>query len=291
MLMQPRLIQDAEAPTGIGLASRVRQSWGLIVAAFVIIGVLGSAFAVLRAPRYTSTALLLLDRTLAEDPSAKINWESKVDTEVEMLRAMAIVDLVARRVNEADLKNEARTGTGPQKALMTPSGGQNGRPDLIEFQRQFRITRRGMTDVIAIEATAADAERAAMLANTYAQVYLDEQVALRLSAMQALEASLRQRIATLSAELSKRAGQLELRRQLDDTIARLASVAKDEQLVQSDLRLAAPALPIDKEAFPSRKVLALLAWLSAGVAAVAVAFYRVRDYFLEGVQYRKRHLK
>ena len=41
------------------------------------------------------------------------------------------------------------------------------------------VRRRGLTDVIAIEVTAKDPQRAAQIANTYAEAYLEEQVAAK----------------------------------------------------------------------------------------------------------------
>lgn len=308
MLMQHKMDDATRVHSLEQLARHMRSAWRVIVAVFLIVGLIGTIFVLLREPRYTSTALLLLDRPNGDGSGSKVDIsESKVDTEVEMLRAFSIVEAVAQRLKAEEIRAAASAGpppaapaAGDEDAKLASPGGEHDTDDgsaekttipsaeLLEFERRFRITRRGMTDVIAIDATAETPERAAKLANLYAEVYLDQQLSGKLTSAQRNEDILRQRIETIKQQLNEKSGQIDLRRQLDETLGRFSAVVREAHLVQSDLRLAAPALPIAKETFPSRKVLVFLAWLLAGVAASAAGLYRVRHYVVETIQFTRR---
>ena len=297
-----------------------------MLVAMLCVAALGTLLVVIRAPRYASTALLVLERR-APDLSAERTdtSETKVDTEVEMLRAISIVELVAARLNSGDAFDrspeapstddpDAHPGVPPDSAVVhqgakplepaSPSPDKEGQPrsarkkagsaalssaELLEFQRRFRIARRGLTDVIAIEARAETPERAAMLANLYAEVYLDEQVAAKLAFAQQLDKSLQRRIGEIKRELGDSAAQLELRQLLNEYLSRLNGIRRNQSLIVPDLRLASPALPIATESFPSRMLLLFLVGLLAAAFGAAVGLYRNRSYLMRSFQFTGSH--
>jgi uncharacterized protein involved in exopolysaccharide biosynthesis len=146
--------------------------------------------------------------------------------------------------------------------------------DLLALQRKFRIRRRGLTDVISIEAKAETPERAAHLANLYAEVYLAEQVRTQLSAIQGVEDALARRIEAMKTELSQTAPNFKLRTTLRDYLDRLAKVRQHRSSIMPELRLAAPALSVRMVAFPSRRLLLLFGWATALGLAIGLAIYR-----------------
>lgn len=315
MLMRHKSDDLDPLPRG-ELFRRLRKVWPSIAITFLLVGAIGTVAVASRQPKYSTTALLLLERPNEATPGKSDGWENKVDTEVEMLRAFWMVDLVARRLKAVETPKTSETGASTEpaakfdvfqsvhslwnwiagekpatdardlSAATAPPGAADGSApaipsaELLEFERRFRITRRGLTDVIAVEAVAETPDRAAMLANLYADVYLDQQVTRKRSAVQDLETTLRRQIEQLKKALNETGSQIELRRHLDETITRLHSVQRNEQLIQADLSVAAPALPIAKEAFPSRKVQALLVWLLAAAVAGAVGLYLIRSYVI-----------
>ena len=327
MLERPRS-DDEESSLDIAeLLNRLWRQWPAMLVAMLCVGALGTLLVMIREPRYASTALLVLER-LAPDLGAERTdtSESKVDTEVELLRAISIVELVAARLKAGgafDCSPEASSrdapgdhpGASPESAavqqgaeppepasssadkegLRRSTRGKAGSAaplssaELLEFQRQFRVARRGLTDVIAIEATAETPEWAAMLANLYAEVYLDEQVAAKLSSIQQLQKSLQRRIEEIKRELGDSGAQLELRQLLNEYLSRLNGIRRNQSLIVPDLRLASPALPIAKESFPSRKLLVFLVGLLAGAFGAAVGLYRNRSYLTRSFPFRGSH--
>lgn len=320
----------------LGFARRQRLT---IIALVLLIGVSGALLVSLRQPQYISTALLVLDQGASNFVGKNAEFrEHKVDTEVEMLRAMSIVERVAIRLksngaNEviagassssegAELTSEQSTPAtslideenrlfrsvsklwedftsfifpapdAPRRDLAPSISGRNipklnssrgtSSDEILALQKRFRIRRRGLTDVIAIEAKADTPERAAMLANLYAKVYLDEQVSSKLGSVGRVEAALSHRIQKLRTELSKADSTIKLRELLNDNLSRLNEVRGKRGLIMPDLRLAAPALPIERKAFPSPRVLMLLNWMLALGLALIIAFLCDRYFIMRG---------
>lgn len=300
-----------------GMLNRLWREWRAMLVATLCFGALGTLLVMIRAPRYASTALLVLERPAPYLTAEKSETsESKVDTEVEMLRAISVVELVATRLKSGDAsEGSPAAGGSPESAMLqqeaeppgpAPSTADKGgvshsrrgrassaagfsSAELLQLERRFRIARRGLTDVIAIEATADTPERAAMLANLYAEVYVEEQVAAKLSSALRQEKSLRRGIEEIKRELGNSGSQLELRQLLNEYLSRLNGIRRNQGLVVPDLRLASPALPIVKEAFPSRKFLVFLVGLLAGAIGVAVGLYRSRRYLVRFYRFTRSH--
>lgn len=312
-----------------------RRQLGTIVTVVLVVGVLCTLLVSTREPKYTSTALLVVDASILElTRGQRDRVLSEVDTEVEMLRAINIVERLAARLK---FGNEPKKFTHPTKVMagvvkpldivLAVATKANGRApelskakitervvigigsvgetlgvslaspiakasetegsspqvssrELFALKGKFRVSRRGLTDVIAIEARAKTPERAAELANLYAEVYLDEQVNAKLSSIDRVEAALAQRVQALRAELSKAGAPITMRETYSDYLSRLNEIRQKRSVIMPDLRIAGPALPLEQWAFPSSRLLLIMSWLFALGLAVAVAFLRDRHFVL-----------
>jgi uncharacterized protein involved in exopolysaccharide biosynthesis len=298
-----------EEPNVVGAQYFVKlvvRRWISILVTTVVIGVLLSFIVILRPPSYQSTALLLYDRAPFDFRSPKESRvENDVDTQVEMLNGLSVVKLVAARLDAAppttlhppksdmpSVDNQPTKHNTPWidrfrsnlawiregwPALTAPVSSTST-TDVVALQKQFRIRRRGITDVIAIEARADKPERAAHLANLYADVYLAEQQRSQFAAIERMEKIISHRIEVLSMKLSENGANTKLRTELSNLSETLTDVRNRRHTLTPELRMAAAALPIPILAFPTPSVLLTITWISALLCAIALSTFRDRRH-------------
>ncbi|NBO21280.1 MAG: hypothetical protein EBU97_04965, partial [Rhodobacteraceae bacterium] len=181
-------------------------------------------------PVYQATTLLLVDSSGSNilDPQSQDQQQSAilnsvVDSEVEILRSDATALAV---VKQANLINDPEFGpqlgwfekammalgvnsggVGMQQALGLGTGAATDEQSLVEntvrrLQSSVDVRRRGLTYLIAISVSSGDATKATMIANTYAQTYLQRQVAAKTNSTLQARDVLRRQIETAQSDLS-----------------------------------------------------------------------------------------
>lgn len=202
----------------------------LILLTVVIVLGLGFAYILTAKPIYDSTTLLLIDSREAnilesgageQQQSAVLN--SRVDSEVEILRSDATALAV---IQAANLIRDPEFG--PQLGMLEKIGIALGtdldgnslrrlvglapgdapteaallNTTIQKLQHAVDVRRRGLTYLIAISVSSEDPQRAAEIANTYAKIYLQRQVATKTSSTLDARDVLRRQIETAEAELA-----------------------------------------------------------------------------------------
>lgn len=263
----------------------LRHQWRFVSIVTVTIWAVLSVLVLSLDPRYSATALLVVDPT----PSELLRGTAErpnVDTEIELMRSMMVVAQVAARLaRDATPGNkkpvlptaadgEAATTTDADIGVGGKTSGRIAAEELYVLERKFVIRRRGLTDVIAVEATAETPMRAAELANTYAAVYIEQTVSARLHSIERLEAALSKRVDELKAELAQPGVAISLRALHADYLDRLKQISHRRSTVTPALNFAARALPLDQPSFPSRLLLLSLCPLAALIAGIAIAIAR-----------------
>jgi uncharacterized protein involved in exopolysaccharide biosynthesis len=97
---------------------------------------------------------------------------------------------------------------------------------LRALKSRVEIRRRGITDIIAIEATSVNPTRAAVIANAYAEVYLAKQVDAKLKSIDRAEAALASKLAELDGELRRSEAHVGLRQVYQEISTRLKAVSQ-----------------------------------------------------------------
>lgn len=157
---EPAVDLRRDAPRGladmVGLTAAQnifrRRTW-LITIGGVLAALLTFAIIMLQPRTYTATAMLILNQPAASTAQQM----SPLDAEVALLRSPALM-------------NELASALG-----MQAPGRET--PGLIEnLTRSISVTPRANTGIIEISARASTAQRAQLIANTYADVYLASQL-------------------------------------------------------------------------------------------------------------------
>ncbi|OUD08147.1 hypothetical protein BVC71_15180 [Marivivens niveibacter] len=147
-------------------------------------------------PLYTATALVKIDpqETNLLDPTQVGNSNSSIEstrleTEVEILKSS---NLAIQTITALDLQSTQEFG--PSVSLLdqfkvalgfelpaAPSGTQLLSSSLKRFGDALTVRRRGLTYIVAVQATTADPDLSAQIANTHAATYIQDQIASRSS--------------------------------------------------------------------------------------------------------------
>lgn len=160
---------------------------------------------------------------------------------------------------------------------------RGGRPQIVDppvakalrvFKKKVTIRRRGLTDVIAIDVTDTDPQRAALYSNVYAEVYLEDQVTTKLKGIDRAEAALSRRLAEIDEELKRSETHIGLRQVYQDSLGRLKGIAQQRDTVGPDARIASQARPPDVPSFPNRKLFLLLAAIGGSGLAIGAAYLK-----------------
>lgn len=195
-----------------------RARLGLGVAAAVFLVVL-AAFA-MKTPTYTAAASVVIDppggNMASAEPARLSPEDGAVDTEVEVLRSHDLAERVVRRLelyNDPEFNSSMAPGMFGMKPGAAPI--EDPSPRLVSriadrVQAHAWMRRAGMTYVVHVGFTSTSPEKAALIANTYVDEYLDRQLDQKIAAVsranQELGASiekLRQEAASAEAEVQR----------------------------------------------------------------------------------------
>lgn len=202
----------------------------LLFATLALAASLALAYIMLATPIYTSTVLIQVDgrssnildpSSAGQEQSAILN--SRVDSEVEILRSEATALAVVRQANlMADPEFGPQLGWLERLSIVTggrldidqlrrvvglsardaPSDEALLKNTILQLQNAVDIRRRGLTYLIAISVSSSSPARASEIANVYASVYIDRQVATKTEATLAARDVLSKQIANAQEELA-----------------------------------------------------------------------------------------
>jgi polysaccharide biosynthesis transport protein len=210
---------------GITAALQMLRRRALIMA---VIGVTAAAaafaFLMLRTPVYSATSLLIIsprqERVLrSEDVIGQLPRDSSaIDSEIELLRSPALM-------------NELAAALG----MMGGAQGRNGEAATADdiaasLAGAISVRRRGLTYVIEITARSTDPERAQLIANTYADVYIASQVNARVDTAQRANSWLSRRLAELREDVQAKESAAETFRMQSGLMAAQGSSLVEQQI-------------------------------------------------------------
>lgn len=178
----------------------------------------GFTFLIMRPPEYSATALVIINPrqenvVRQQDIMGQLPRDSStIDSEIERLRSSALMNELAEALG---LTTRASNGEA------RPSGDIGG---------SINVRRRGMTYVIEISARSTSAERAQLIANTYADVYIASQVNARIDTAQRANSWLSRRLAELREDVQAKESAAETYRMQSGLLAAQGSSLAEQQI-------------------------------------------------------------
>jgi polysaccharide biosynthesis transport protein len=217
----PDILPGMELRQFIGVFSR--QYKAILSTLAVVIGLAVLALSLLD-DRYTASAMLVVDESESKMVgidallSAGATLNNPVDTEVEILKSSSVALGTIEKLHLWDDDEFGLDGSlwGKLSSIVskpsdrktvetTPSIMQladDQRAELVEsLIDSLKISRRGLTNVISIDATSKSAKKAARIANAVAESYFDVQIEARAKSAQRAAEFLRARVNELATAI------------------------------------------------------------------------------------------
>lgn len=159
------------------LASIMRRRLRLFAGVALSVVAAAVGFTLLTPPSYTATAQVMLDQTpvkvLNVDTAAAAPVDSSAaDTQVEVLKSPQLAHEVVDSLH-LDRDPEFTRGLADARSL-TPAARRERVVNAV--RKELRISRSGLTQVIDIDFRSNQPQKAAAIANKFAQLYLSDQV-------------------------------------------------------------------------------------------------------------------
>lgn len=227
--MEIALIKDAPAAKAAGFEPEEILSFREIIAIFqrhrklilfsVAAGLmLGGIYIMFSAPRYTTTASLLIDPRQSNpmpqmlDGGISLQENLIIDSQIEVIKSTHLMDKVAKKLGLYDsIENVQKTPLArlkemivgaPDAAKLTENVTLARQRRLEKFMNGLSVGRVRNTYVIAIDYTSGNPQEAAKIANTIADVYLDDELEAQYEASQRANDWLKLRLGVLQKELA-----------------------------------------------------------------------------------------
>ncbi len=215
---QPRN-REIETDAIIDIFRCLRRNAKLIVATTLIGAVIAIATVLSITPQYRATVAILVDSRqtkLLEDAEVvgrPGTDNAAIESEVELLQSDALVRKVAERL---DLRSDDEFGApdgfvARLKALILlpvrlVMGSREAADPLQAVTNRLQMAtgarRRGLTYVIELRAWSRDADKAARIANTFAELYLEDQIAAKSDVTRRASAWLNTRVDEMRGRLA-----------------------------------------------------------------------------------------
>jgi len=227
-------------PNLANLLGALRRRWRIIAVCAGAALMLAMMLTAVQKPVYSGTALVLVDwrqdRVLPSDAARDGHTVTPeiLDSEIEMIRSRALlgrlVDAVALE-DRGKPKPPARIGLAARMGLAGPplSANEIREKAIDDLEERIKIKRRRLSYIIEITATDSDPQRAAFLANTLADLYLDSQFESRLEAAGRANSWLAGRLQSLKEELATKEQAVEAYRSDNGLIASAGAMLTDQQ--------------------------------------------------------------
>ena len=170
-------------------------------------------------PRYTATATVMIDTRqhkvvdIQQVMSGLGSETGAIDSEVEILRSRSLAEKVVDQldlVHDPEFNGRLRPGHGPGTLLAqllgrTPKGdpfGAEARNGAIgAAMGRLKVNRQGLTYVLSVAFQSQSPRRAALIANTFAERYLTDQLDAKFDATRRANAWLSQRLQGLRQQV------------------------------------------------------------------------------------------
>lgn len=270
-----------------------RQIW--MIAAITLAGaVLTGIFVSTLEKSFTATTLLMLDQRSSGLLEANTVTKLDADGEVEILKSDNVALRVVERLQLAGTAGfDPKPGTiskfiasvrsiFPSSRKPATAGPSPTTTALRILMQNVVIRRRGLTDVIAVEATSTDPQRAADIANAYGEAYLEEQVDAKLSGIERAGMAVSRRLNELDEELKRSETQIGLRQIYQDNLQRLKAISQRRETVAPDTRIASRARAPDSPSFPRTSLFLMIGGMASFGAAFGIAY--LRDAYSRRIQ-------
>src|SRR5579864_2977327 len=216
-------VADSEPHTGTLPLLQVRdfigRQWRLIALVTGLAIIVGVAYLAVTPALYTAQADMIIDTKRVTWTQSELATENRnvedasVDSEIETTKSERVALLVINRMHLVDDPEFAGAGRGLKRRILAllhlvpavdvePSNDQMTRRVLGAVKNNLRVTRLGRSYIEQIAFTSLDPDKAAKIANAFADAYIEDQLQAKFEATRRASVWLEQRIGELRQQAS-----------------------------------------------------------------------------------------
>jgi polysaccharide biosynthesis transport protein len=206
----PFASQEVAGSSFGSIGEQLMRRWRLVLVVFLSISALGVILTLSQTPRYSSTALLMIDPTPDQIVPEKQGLSARseaavVDSEIEVLKSPW---LAARLVGELDLAEDPQWGTpnpdtAQAKPVSLPDTPLMSDELVLAVAEAITIRRRGLSYVVEVTAESESPAQAAAMANGLSGLYLRSLVEARYDSSEKANDWLKDRLGELKLEVER----------------------------------------------------------------------------------------
>jgi polysaccharide biosynthesis transport protein len=194
------------------------RQWRLIALVTGLSIVLGASYVAISPSKYTAQADMIIDTkkvtwTQTEMASENRNVEdASVESEIETTKSEKVVEAVIRRLHLTEDPEFVGSGPGLRRRIFSlfkltgpeqePSNIELTQRVLAAVKENLRVTRLGRSYIEQIAYTSLNRDKAATIANAFADAYIEDQLQAKFEATRRASAWLEQRIGELRQQAS-----------------------------------------------------------------------------------------
>src|SRR6266849_9032182 len=195
------------------------REWRLIALVTGLSIVLGATYVALSPSRYTAQADMIIDTkrvTWTQTEMASENrtgQDASVESEIETTKSEKVAESVVRRLHLTEDPEFVGAGSGLRRRIFSlfritsgaeqePSNDELMQRVLATVKENLRVTRLGRSYIEQISYTSLDRDKAATIANTFADAYIEDQLQAKFEATRRASAWLEERIGELRQQAS-----------------------------------------------------------------------------------------
>src|SRR6266404_3173243 len=214
---------DNDPDTGAFSMLQVRdflgREWRLIALVTGLSIIFGAVYIAISPSRYTAQADMIIDTkrvTWTQTEMASENRtieDASVESEIETTKSEKVAEAVIRRLHLTDDPEFVGAGLGLKRrifSIFNLAGGPEQEPSNDELMRgvvatvknNLSVTRLGRSYIEQIAYTSLDRDKAARIANAFADAYIEDQLQAKFEATRRASAWLEQRIGELRQQAS-----------------------------------------------------------------------------------------
>jgi exopolysaccharide transport family protein len=194
------------------------RQWRLIALVTGLSIVVGATYVALSPSRYTAQADMIIDTKRVSWTQSEMASENRtvedasVESEIETTKSEKVAEGVIRRLHLTEDPEFVGSGPGLRRRLFSlfklagpqqePSSDELMHNALDAVKGNLRVTRLGRSYIEQIAFTSLDREKAAKIANAFADAYIEDQLQAKFEATRRASAWLEQRIGELRQQAS-----------------------------------------------------------------------------------------
>jgi polysaccharide biosynthesis transport protein len=195
------------------------RQWRLIALVTGLTVILGAVYLALAPRKYTAETDMIIDTKRVSWAQSELATESRtvddasVDSEIETTKSEKVATSVANRLHLTEDPEFVGAGQGLKQSILSlikfdsgpepePTGDEVMRRVLAVVKDNLRVTRLGRSYIEQIAYTSLDREKAARIANAFADAYIEDQLQAKFEATHRASIWLEQRIGELRQQAS-----------------------------------------------------------------------------------------